>query len=586
MKKMKKILAFVMAMAMVLGMSVTALAATPGQGNEFGKEGDKGSITISGIAEEAGIEIALYPVVEAIYDPTTEVFEKYEVVKKADGTPLYTLTKDADGNYVIDQETLDAIGTVAQTSGTPLADIEWEYDIAAGGYKTKTDCVPVGMYLALITGAEAKIYNYAVASLYYTVEDGDNTIGGGTLTLENANSIVKVSEHPDVEKTAKDSDGAVVPSANIGDEISYTLKITDVPYYGGEAPVLNLVDTLSTGLTFKDNVVVKTTDAAGADKTLDENTDYTVTTYEEVAEKEEADKTEEEKALTAGQILINFVVGGEYMLNPYAGKTVTVTYSAILNENAAINEAGNTNGVVLNYTKDSKVNSGVKDTTEEKKTYTYTFDIDGAVTGSVTEGILTKTGEFNTTTNSNALDGATFTLYTQNPDEVDDAEVYKNYKFEEDGTKVELFGGTVESQNGGQLPVRGLAEGTYYLKETEAPKDYTLNTHVFVIKIEGTYENNNDSENKGKLLSWTITIDGVTANTFTVEQGNVTINKDVTVDGESVEGNVIGVDIPNTKISSLPSTGGIGTTIFTIGGCAIMILAAGLYFASRRKSAK
>ena len=41
--------------------------------------------------------------------------------------------------------------------------------------------------------------------------------------------------------------------------------------------------------------------------------------------------------------------------------------------------------------------------------------------------------------------------------------------------------------------------------------------------------------------------------------------------------------IKNTKINSLPSTGGIGTTIFTIGGCAIMVAAAGLFFASRRK---
>ena len=42
----------------------------------------------------------------------------------------------------------------------------------------------------------------------------------------------------------------------------------------------------------------------------------------------------------------------------------------------------------------------------------------------------------------------------------------------------------------------------------------------------------------------------------------------------------------DTKLSSLPSTGGIGTTIFTIGGCAIMIIAAALFFASRRKAAK
>ena len=44
--------------------------------------------------------------------------------------------------------------------------------------------------------------------------------------------------------------------------------------------------------------------------------------------------------------------------------------------------------------------------------------------------------------------------------------------------------------------------------------------------------------------------------------------------------------IPNTKLAALPSTGGIGTTIFTIGGCAIMIAAAGLFFATRRKTDK
>ena len=42
--------------------------------------------------------------------------------------------------------------------------------------------------------------------------------------------------------------------------------------------------------------------------------------------------------------------------------------------------------------------------------------------------------------------------------------------------------------------------------------------------------------------------------------------------------------ITNTKLSALPSTGGIGTTIFTIAGCVIMIAAAGLFFASRKKS--
>ena len=57
-----------------------------------------------------------------------------------------------------------------------------------------------------------------------------------------------------------------------------------------------------------------------------------------------------------------------------------------------------------------------------------------------------------------------------------------------------------------------------------------------------------------------------------------TIQKDGTTEYDK------GFDILNTKLSSLPSTGGIGTTIFTIAGCVIMIAAAGLFFASRKKS--
>ena len=90
----------------------------------------------------------------------------------------------------------------------------------------------------------------------------------------------------------------------------------------------------------------------------------------------------------------------------------------------------------------------------------------------------------------------------------------------------------------GTLYITGLNEGTYHFTETKAPEGYSINT-------------------AGKDVI-------ITAN----ETENV-----------SMEG-----FMTDTKLSALPSTGGMGTTLFTIAGCVIMISAAGLFFATRKKS--
>lgn len=122
--------------------------------------------------------------------------------------------------------------------------------------------------------------------------------------------------------------------------------------------------------------------------------------------------------------------------------------------------------------------------------------------------------------------------------------------------------------------MKGLKAGTYYLKETSAPDGFTLNDTVYTIEINETL---ND---EGKLDSWSIIIKGAT-----IENGSAESRFTVTSTGAK-QTIFAPVSIVNTKISSLPSTGGIGTTIFTIGGCAIMIVAAGLFFATRRKTQK
>lgn len=141
-------------------------------------------------------------------------------------------------------------------------------------------------------------------------------------------------------------------------------------------------------------------------------------------------------------------------------------------------------------------------------------------------------------TNRNVLNGAEFQLLKGTTPvsvvKVSDG-VYKKALEGETGATTTLVA------TNGTLKITGLDEGDYAFKETKAPTGYKVN-----------------SDNK------TFTI---TAN----ERAEVTVDA-----GEFV----------NTKLSALPHTGGIGTTIFTIAGCAIMVAAAFFFFTSRKKANK
>ena len=95
----------------------------------------------------------------------------------------------------------------------------------------------------------------------------------------------------------------------------------------------------------------------------------------------------------------------------------------------------------------------------------------------------------------------------------------------------------------GQLVVKGLDKGEYQFKEVTAPDGYSIN------------ETNSSA-------TLTITGDKATAE-FTAD-----------------------TDMRDTEVGALPETGGIGTTIFTVGGCAIMVAAAALFFMNKKKHEK
>lgn len=547
MKKLKKLFAVMLSLIMVLAMGITSFAAIPGDDGKYGTADDRGTITVEGV--ESTATVTAYKVIEAQYDNNGGSFSGYN--------SLYTSVipnSRLQANLDITRDELNKLADAVNKNTSKTA-IPMTY---ANGNWTAT--VEPGTYLVLVTGADTNIYNPMVVSVYYTNTDGTtNNLEEGKLKIEDGGATAKVSSQPKVDKVITSGNGTDKGnSANVGDTVSYKVSVNPVPNYNGTYPKLNVVDTLDKGLQYTDgslNVVVKGANTDGTDKALVAGTDYTFTP-----------STKDGKTV----LTVDFVVGGKYTLNAYAGKVVEITYNATLTSAATLNDNANVNDVTLNYTRDSKTNGN--DGSDNDKTYTYTFDIDGAATG--TTGIINKKGD--KATDTEGLNDATFALYKAE-------QLKEDGSFEGDPYKTK----TSETQGDkkGQLHFTGLAAGTYYLQETAAPDGYSVNTTIFKVVIEASYYQTGDTlpsdKEVGMLKSWTVKVgEGINATGDELKEvANFTVNNE----GTMTRAENGGMDIQNTSISSLPSTGGIGTTIFTIVGCGIMIAAAGLFFASRRK---
>ncbi|CZT55500.1 SpaH/EbpB family LPXTG-anchored major pilin [Solibaculum mannosilyticum] len=207
-----------------------------------------------------------------------------------------------------------------------------------------------------------------------------------------------------------------------------------------------------------------------------------------------------------------------YVSGLAANTKIVVSYSATVDTDAVIGGNGNPNETWLDYGDD---NHSTHDTT---KTYTYSFD-------------LVKTKDDDT-----ILTGATFKLYDSKTEGteillVKDAD--GSYRVavtdEEKAHPVEI--------EAGHVTIKGLDSDTYYLEETKAPNGYNKLAERIEVKIE---DKNNSAV--------------VTGNTY--ENG--------------------GVQVINYAGSQLPSTGGIGTTVFYITG-GVLLAGAGLLLVIRKR---
>ena len=632
MKKMKKIFAVILSLAMVLGMSLMTFAEevpstplTPAtmipsitEVNGHPTSSDKVDVKIGGITGNP--TVTLYQIASADYGK--------------DGRNGFIQYKWVEGNEIDFQEaTSGQITDIAnaivngklRVPGNSNAGV---LDNDTGIY---TANVVAGVYIAILTGAnDGSVYNPILLTATYsgTKGDGDVLIGGSINAIDakylnGANAVAKKST-PTINKTitggtVTDStiSGNTLPegtnttsnpgptqnaTVSVGDSVEYTIT-PELPSYPAEArnKKLAINDRTSEGLTFQfdtlemvlDNDLEVDKSAADAKGIVTFSYDNKVIAYA--------------KAVDTG-FDMTFVYENLIYNDGAAVHVPTITYKAIVNDSAVIGTVGNTNTTQLFYTNQPNTDTDwdpstgniptgddVKEKTDTETVYTYQL-------------AFHKTGEGN---DEEGLKDAVFGIYS------------------DPSCKEETLVDIVTTNDKGYAVSSQVSAGKYYIKEITAPAGYSLNDDVFEIEaswtsatttIKGevtrrtyTAEVNEakddvqvgwlDTDNKFYKLDTAVTYSG--RETISVETGKVlvpaylksettTSNTESFTETNNVTGTVTALknlstneeatNIPNTKLTSLPSTGGIGTTIFTIGGCAIMIIAAGLFFASRRKS--
>lgn len=221
------------------------------------------------------------------------------------------------------------------------------------------------------------------------------------------------------------------------------------------------------------------------------------------------------------------------------GATITVTYTAHLNENAAVNgSAENKNSVWLQYSNNPRPDGEywgyTPNYTPESEVYVYTYQ-------------LNNTKYHDTAEHGNELKDVGFLLYSDADykNEVElyqDGEFYYPIKNASNKQAVEM-----KSAEDGTFNVKGLDAGTYYLKETTTPADYNpCDVPPVIIKAN---HKGNQVDLHGSTLSTTI---------INNKAGGIT----------------------------LPSTGGIGTTLFYVVGGGLMVAAIVLLVTKKRMENK
>ena len=536
-KAIKKLLAALLAVAMVCAMAIPAFAEN--------SEGDvdshhtysafqifKGDVEGNNIKD---FKISNVDWGSNIINNSDDFLNK---LREADLIgPLFTNAKSA-------QEVLAVISQWHDSDDDSIAFARFVCHYLYSNDANPTYVVRAGSNALTIPEAKAGYYLF-VDTTDFSKDDSYHSYNSFLLMVTKGNWNVPITpkaEKPTVEKKVYDnpdgtSTGGFGSSADhaINEKFQFQLTATlpdstnrAYDYYDKYSVIFH--DTLSEGITYDkddelDSVVIKSN---GNTYNITDSSKYTIDTTD----------LESQNSFVVNIDVKACAKDAGFDLNN--GATITVTYTAHLNDEAYVNTAGgstsNINKVYLTYSNNPKDESSIGKTPESTPVYVYTYQLNNT--------------KHQDTEKGPALEGACFRLYS---DEActDQSEVQL---YQKDGfyypIKDVLGKEAVEMKSAanGTFNVKGLDAGTYYLKEITPPDGYSA-CKVIPVTIKADHSRN---------------------------------------DQVNLEGSNLTNDIVNIKAGgiTLPSTGGIGTTLFYVVGGGLMVAAIVLLVTKKRMENK
>lgn len=498
MKKVKRMLAVLLAAIMTLAMATTAFAA----------EAPKGSLTVRVNQNNTleGQTIKVYKLFDLTVSENHYAYTVNETYKSAIATAL----------GLQDTATSEKLYEKLAKYKTDSAEIQkFADDFTAAALTAGTSETKASPKLGKVTEYKFENLDYGYYLVYQT---GTKEIQSSLISVDKESVNVNLKgQAPSITKTAD------AETVEIGQVVTYTITgtIPDTTGYG--TYVYKIKDTLTDGLDFVN---------ANGEAPVDTN-------YSVSVQIGEGQATQQTAVLSGDNSRTMTLDLSEWVRNNHAskGQEFTVTYYAKVNANAVVTEK---NSASLEYGNDPS--NTTTTTPSEVKTPTYPLQIRKFARGD----------------EQNFLGGATFRLYPTEGDAKADTKAIGvtgsngTYTVDKNSKNFDMVSVESEIPSGMNLKLNGLAAGTYWLVETEAPDGY--NGVTAPIKI--TITQSNDTE----------------VNNWTISKGD-----------DVVEDKII--DIENSTGTILPGTGGMGTVLFTVVGVVLALLIGASFVISRRKRA-